>query len=220
LRARAAMGGPDEDADLIRRAAGGDSGAMAALFTRHCDRLERVVSLRLDPRLRGRIDPADVLQETYLEVSRRIGEYARRPSVSAFVWLRSLATQKLVDLMRHHLGVKARAVGREFSIDNHAAPQASSASLAAELVGRLTSPSLAAIRAETRAQIEEALGRMDEVDREVLTLRHFEMMSNAEAAEALGLTAAAASMRYMRAIRRLKATFDAIPELADAWNAR
>jgi RNA polymerase sigma-70 factor (ECF subfamily) len=214
------MSGPDEDADLIRRAAEGDSGAMAALFTRHRDRLERVVSLRLDPRLRGRIDPADVLQETYLEVSRRIGEYARRPSVSAFVWLRSLATQKLVDLMRHHLGVKARAAGREFSIDNHAAPQASSASLAAELVGRLTSPSLAAIRAETRAQIEEALGRLDEVDREVLTLRHFEMMSNAEAAEALGLTAAAASMRYMRAIRRLKATFDAIPELADAWKAR
>ena len=75
------MGGPDEDADLIRRAAEGDSGAMAALFTRHRDRLERVVSLRLDPRLRGRIDPADVLQETYLEVSRRIGEYTRRPSV-------------------------------------------------------------------------------------------------------------------------------------------
>jgi RNA polymerase sigma-70 factor (ECF subfamily) len=214
------MGGSVEDADLIRRAAEGDSGAMAALFTRHRDRLERVVSLRLDPRLRGRIDPADVLQETYLEVSRRIGEYAMQPTVSAFVWLRSLATQKLVDLMRHHLGVKARAVGRESSIDNHAAPQASSASLAAELVGRLTSPSLAAIRAETRAQIEEALGRLDEVDREVLTLRHFEMMSNAEAAEALGLTAAAASMRYMRAIRRLKATFDAIPELADAWNAR
>jgi RNA polymerase sigma-70 factor, ECF subfamily len=214
------MGGPDEDADLIRRAAEGDSGAMAALFTRHRDRLERVVSLRLDPRLRGRIDPADVLQETYLEVSRRIGEYASRPTVSAFVWLRSLATQKLVDLMRHHLGVKARDAGREFSIDNFAAPQASSASLAAELVGRLTSPSLAAIRAETRAQIEEALGRLDEVDREVLTLRHFEMMSNAEAAEALGLTAAAASMRYMRAIRRLKATFDAIPELADAWKAR
>ena len=181
------MGRPDEDADLIRRAAEGDSGAMAALFTRHRDRLERVVSLRLDPRLRGRIDPADVLQETYLEVSRRIGEYARQPTVSAFVWLRSLAAQKLVDLMRHHLGVKARAAGREFSIDNHAAPQASSASLAAELVGRLTSPSLAAIRAETRAQIEEALGRLDEVDREVLTLRHFEMMSNAEAAEALGL---------------------------------
>ena len=114
----------------------------------------------------------------------------------------------------------ARSAGREFSIDNHAAPQASSASLAAELVGRLTSPSLAAIRAETRAQIEETLGRLDEVDREVLTLRHLEMMSNAEAAEALGLTPAAASMRSMRAIRRLKATFDAIPELADAWKAR
>jgi RNA polymerase sigma-70 factor, ECF subfamily len=214
------MGGSVEDADLIRRAAEGDLEAMAALFTRHRDRLERVVSLRMDPRLQGRIDPADILQETYLEVSRRIGEYAQRPTVSAFVWLRSLATQKLVDLMRHHLGVKARAVGREFSIDNYAAPPASSASLAAELVGRLTSPSLAAIRAETRAQIEEALGRLDEVDREVLTLRHFEMMTNAEVAEALVLTPAAASMRYMRAIRRLKQTFDAIPELADAWKAR
>src|SRR4051794_26166133 len=121
---RALMSDPGETEELVHRAVGGDLEALASLFTIHRERLERMVCLRLVPQLRGRIDPGDVIQEAYLEASRRVGEFARGASVSMFVWLRGLTGQKLVDLMRHHLGTKMRAAGREVSIDRAAVPEA------------------------------------------------------------------------------------------------
>ena len=198
------MGESSESEDLLRRAADGDRDAVAALFARHRDRLEQMVLLRLDRRLQSRLDPADVLQETYLEAARRIAEVARTPSTSVYVWLRFLAGQKLVDLTRHHLGSKMRDAGQEISLHRGALPQASSVSLAAQLLGRFTSPSRAAIRAETQLRVQEALNSLDPIDREVLALRHFELMTNGEVAQVLGLSKAAASNRYVRALKRLK----------------
>jgi RNA polymerase sigma-70 factor (ECF subfamily) len=193
-----------ETDDLLRRAAAGDREAVAALFAAHRDRLEQMVRLRLDRRLRGRIDPSDVLQETYLEAARRVEEFARAPTTSVYVWLRALTGQKLVDLARRHLGAKMRDAALEISLHRGAWPQASSVSLAAQLLGRFTSPSRAAIRAETQLRVQEALDSMDPIDREVLALRHFELLSNGEVAQVLGLSKAAASNRYVRALKRLK----------------
>jgi RNA polymerase sigma-70 factor (ECF subfamily) len=198
-------------ADLLRRAKSGDSHALAELFARYRDRLRRMVALRLDRRLFGRLDPSDVLQEAYLDLMRRFPEYVGDPSMPFFLWLRWLTGQRLIDLHRQHLGAKMRDVGQEISLYRGALPQASSASLAAQLLGRLTSPSRAAIRAELQIRVQELLNSMDPIDREILTLRHFEMLSNEETAKVLAITKSAASKRYIRALERLKEMLALLP---------
>jgi RNA polymerase sigma-70 factor (ECF subfamily) len=189
---------------LLEQALGGDCGALAELFERQRGRLERLVCVRLDRRLQGRLDPADVIQDTYLDVARRFKEYATNPVMPFFLWLRLLAGQRLIDLHRQHLGAKMRDAGRELSLHRGDFPRASSESLAELLMGRLTTASQAAIRAETQARVQEALDAMDHIDREVLVLRHFEMLSNEETAQVLGLKPSAASNRHLRALKRLK----------------
>jgi RNA polymerase sigma-70 factor (ECF subfamily) len=174
------------------------------------------VRLRLDRRLQGRLDPADVLQEAYLDVARRFPEYAADPALPFFLWLRLLTAQRLVDLHRQHLGAKMRDAGREVSLRAGAFPRASSASLAELLLGRLTTASRAAIRAETQRRVQDALNAMDAIDREVLVLRHFEMLSNEETALVLGLKPSAASNRHLRALRRLKEVLAQLPGAADS----
>src|SRR5207248_6551707 len=166
---------PSETDDLLRQAAAGDGDALAALFDRYRGRLRRMVRLRLDRRLQGRVDPSDVLQEAYLEVAQHVGAYAQAPALPVFLWVRSIVGRKLIDLARHHLGAKMRDPRQEVSLYRGAMPQASSLSLAAQLLGRMTSPSAAAIRAETQLRIQEALNVMEPIDREILSLRHFEM---------------------------------------------
>ena len=194
---------PSDTPDLLRRAAAGDGEALGRLFDGHRDRLRRMVQVRLDRRLQGRIDPSDVLQEAYLELARCLADYLRNPAVPFFLWLRFLTGMKLHALHRHHLGTKARDAGREVPLHG-ALPRASSVSLAAQLLGRLTTPSQAAVRAELRARVREALGGLEALDREVLALRHFEQLSNAETAQVLGIGETAASNRYVRALKRLK----------------
>src|SRR5262249_47550392 len=152
------------------------------LLGRHRDRLKRMVVLRLDPRLQGRIDASDVIQDAYLEVCRTLDEYLREPTLPFYLWLRLLVEQKLVLAHRQHLGVQARDARREVSLYRGAFPEASSAALAAQLLGKLTTPSEAAIKAELKRRVQEALDNMEPLDREVLTLRHFEQLSNKETA--------------------------------------
>jgi RNA polymerase sigma-70 factor (ECF subfamily) len=198
--------------ELLSRARTGDAAAVAALFNRYRDRLRRMVRLRLDRRLQGRLDASDVLQEAFLDFSRRLADYAAHPTLPFFLWLRTITGQKLIDLHRHHLGAQMRDAAQEVSLYRGALPQASSVSLAAQLLGGLTSASQAAMRAETQLRVQEALNRMDPLDREVLALRHFEMLSNQETAQVLGLKKSAASNRYVRALKRLK-------ELLPDWGA-
>jgi RNA polymerase sigma-70 factor (ECF subfamily) len=197
--------------DLLQAVAAGDSARWGELLTRHQDRLKRMVALRLDQRVQSRIDASDVVQEAYLEASVRLPEYLKRPNMPFFLWLRFLTGQKLQELHRRHLGVKMRDANREVSLYRGGLPEATSAALAAQLLGHLTQPSQAAMRAEMKLQLQEALNRMDELDREVLVLRHFEQLSNAEAARVLDIQAAAASKRYMRALRRLKEILSGLP---------
>jgi RNA polymerase sigma-70 factor (ECF subfamily) len=197
--------------DLLRRAKAGDAAALGALFAHYRDRLRKMVRLRLDRRVAGRLDPSDVLQDAYLDVARRFPEYTAAPAVPFYIWLRALTGQRLIDLHRQHLGAKMRDAGQEVSLYRGALPQASSASLAQQLLAGLTSPTQAAVRAEMQLQLQDALNSMDPMDREVVVLRHFEEMNNIETAAVLGIEPSAASKRYLRAIRRLKAILDQIP---------
>jgi RNA polymerase sigma-70 factor (ECF subfamily) len=198
----------------LSRAGRGDQEALGELFAHHRERLRRMVQLRIDRRLQGRIDPSDVLQEAYLEVSKGIADYFDNPAVPFFLWLRFITGMKLQALHRHHLGVKMRDAGREVPLGG-AVPQASSGSLAAQLLGRLTTPSQAAVRAELRLRVRQALNRMDPLDREVLALRHFEQLSNAEAAQVLDIGERAASNRFVRALKRLRKILMDVPGLVE-----
>jgi RNA polymerase sigma-70 factor (ECF subfamily) len=200
---------------LLDRAGAGDVRACGELFDRHRDRLRRLIRYRLDWRVRGRIDPSDVLQDTYLEFTRALPAYLRNPTRPFFVWLRFIADRKVLALHRHHLGTRGRAAGREISLDGRVGVAASSVTLAAQIVGRLSTPSQAVAKAELRRIVRDALNAMDPIDREVLSLRHFEQLSNGEAAAVLGVSEAAASVRFVRALKRLKAVLMNIRGLAD-----
>jgi RNA polymerase sigma-70 factor (ECF subfamily) len=205
---------------LLARAAAGDGPAVAELFERHRGRLEQMVRLRFDRRLQGRLDVADVLQEAFLDFARRLPEYLANPALPFYLWLRLLTGQKLAALHRHHLGAKMRNAGLEVSLQHGQLPRASSASLAELLLGRMTTASRAAIRAETQLRVQEALNSMEPTDREVLVLRHFEMLSNEETAQVLGLKPSAASNRHARALRRVKQILAQLPGLGGSFSDR
>ena len=190
-----------EELPLLRE--GGEQ-ALANLFAKYQDQLRRTVRFRLDRRLCGRVDVGDVMQEAYLAASRRLASYLDRPSVPFYVWLRQITLQVLTDIHRFHLGAKMRSVGAEATMDHGPFPESSSQSLAAHLIDGLTSPSGAAEREESLEALRIGLLSMDETDREVLALRHFEELGNSEVAQILGIRVTAASMRYVRALKRLR----------------
>lgn len=196
---RAASTDPD---DLARRMRAGDRSALADGFA-HCrDRLWRVADFRLDPRLRRRVDADDVLQHAYLDADRRLEHFAGSTLVEVFIWLRLVLLQTMTDLYRAHLGAEIRDASREVAFDSPA--DATSVSLARHLIAEITSPSGAAVRGETEAELRQVINEMDPIDREILALRHFEELGNSEVAEVLGIQAKAASIRYVRALARLK----------------
>lgn len=177
---------------------------LGELFMLHRDRLWRMLYVRLDRRLVSRISPDDVLQEAFLDVARRIGEYLANPEVAFYVWLRFLTLQRMQMLLRMHLGTQRRDVTVEVSLQAGDRPFATPESMAGQIVSQLTSPSHAAMRHELQEKLRAALDAMDPVDREVLALRHFEELSNQEVATILGITKEAASKRHLRALKRLK----------------
>jgi RNA polymerase sigma-70 factor (ECF subfamily) len=201
--------------ELVQRAAGGDPQALEELFARYRDRLKRMVRLRLSRRLQGRVDDSDVLQEAYLDISHKLPEYAKQPQLPLFLWLRHITGLKLAEVHRRHLGTQMRDADREVSLHRGGLPEADSVSLAAQLLGKLTTPSQAAIKAEQRIYVQEALNSMDPIDREVLALKHFEQLSTSEIADVLGLSKAGAGSRYLRAIKRLREILARIPGFSE-----
>jgi RNA polymerase sigma-70 factor (ECF subfamily) len=200
-------------ATLVQQAAAGDQRAIDDLFSRYRSRLKRMVHLRLSRRLQGRVDDSDVVQEAYLDVARKLPEYAADPQLPFFLWLRNLVGLKLAEVHRRHLGTQMRDADQEVSLHRGALPEANSMSLAAHLLGTMTmtTASEAAIKAETRIFVQEALNGMDPIDREILALKHFEQLSTSEIAQVLGLSKAGAGSRYLRAIKRLRAVVSQIP---------
>lgn len=189
--------------ELLRRIEAGETEAAALLLHRDRDRLRRMVETRLDPRLRQRFSVSDVLQDIDLVATRRLTDYLQKRPMPFFLWLRYLAGQHLVELARHHLGAERRDVRRE--VDGSLLYSASSIDyLARGLATDETSPTQAVMREEEAKRLHRALEALESCDREVLSLRHYEHLTNEEVARELGIEPAAASKRHVRALKRLR----------------
>ncbi len=189
--------------DLIDRVSHGDQAAFGPLMEMHAARIRRMISVRMDARLKGRLDESDVYQELQLDVIHRLPEYAEKRETGFFEWLRFLGRQKLAELSRRHVHTQARDVRREVH-PGHFPGHDSSIALASFLVGEITSPSIQASRREIRERLDAAIASLDDTDREALLLRHAEQLSSAEAAAELGIPANTFRQRHLRALKRLK----------------
>lgn len=195
---------PSELQDLLKKAQGGEANAADRLLEEHRAPLRRMIDLRLDRALAGRVDASDVVQDVLLEASRRLADYLRNPAMPFYLWLRHIARDHVIDAHRRHRVAQRRSLDREQRIAPALVDQ-SSLDLAGQFVDQELTPASAAIRAELAHRLHEAVAALEESDREVILMRHFEQMSNQGTAAELGLSEAAASMRYLRAIRRLRA---------------
>ncbi len=194
----------DRTQDILRDVAGGDAEAVNRLMDRHREAVRRMVQLRLDHAVARRVDASDVVQDVMLEASQRLTDYLRSPGMPFHLWLRQLALDRIIDMHRRHRGAQRRSVDREQNFSGVGNDEQSAADLAALLRDAELTPAAAALRKELQTRFVAALQQMDEGDREIIVMRHFEHLGNSEAAEALGLSAPAAGMRYLRAIRRLR----------------
>ncbi len=165
----------------------------------------------MDARLYGKIDASDVLQDGFLDLAKRVESYLRDPRLPVFLWMRLVVSDRLAMVHRHRLGTAVRDAGREVSLYRDPMPQASSAALASMLLGRMTSPSNAAIRAEQILQFQEAVNSLEPLDREVVALRHFEQLTRGETPGVLGISEEAGAKRYIRALKKLKSILAAMP---------
>lgn len=193
---------------LIERARSGDEEALAELFEGHRGRLRQMVDIRLDRRLRGRVDPSDVLQEAYVNLSHKLDSYRTKKDLPFFLWLRLVTGECLIDVHRRHLQAAKRNADLEIALQHGPMPVTDSYSLAAQLLGRHTTASEKVMKAEAQVELQNALNRMEPIDREVIVLRSFEELSNTEAASALGVDPQVVSTRYYRAIRRLRQSLE------------
>ena len=199
--------------DLLARAGRGDAQAHEQLLSQHRDSLRRMIALRLDPAIAARVDASDVVQDVLLEASKRLDDYIRNPVMPFPIWLRHLAKDHIIDAHRRHRLAQRRGVDRERPMVPAALADHSSIELAAQFLDPEMTPATAAMQQELQQRLYEAITHLDDNDREIILMRHFEQMSNQEVASALELSEAAASMRYLRALRRLK---DLIRPGADA----
>jgi RNA polymerase sigma-70 factor (ECF subfamily) len=198
---------PDSDKtrELLAGARGGDREAIGRLLDRHRESLRRMIDMRLDPRIRARVDASDVVQDVLVDANRRLAEYLAQaqPAMPFHLWLRQMAQDRLIDAHRRHRGAARRSLDREQPLAA-AYDDRSTLDLAAQLCDRNPTPAAEATLRELAQRFAAAVERLDEQDRDVVLMRHFEQLTNAEVAQALGLSGPAASMRYLRAMRRLR----------------
>jgi RNA polymerase sigma-70 factor (ECF subfamily) len=189
--------------DLLADARRGDGDAVNRLLEGHRDAVRRMIDLRMDNVLKRRVDASDLVQEVMIEANRRLHGYLQDPVLPFHLWLRQMAKDRLIDAHRRHRQAARRSIDREQPLVAAARDQ-SSLDLAAQLHDRQLTPAAAAAWQELQRRFEAACKRMDDQDQEIIVMRHFEHLANGEAAASLGLTPQAASMRYMRAMRRLR----------------
>lgn len=197
----------DESEDtrqLLEQARQGDAAAVERLLDNHREPVRRMIHLRLDAGIARRVDASDVVQEVLLEASRRLKDYLQKPVMPFHLWLRHIARDHVIDAHRRHRLAQKRGVDREQPLAGADWAQHSSLELAAQFLDPELTPASAAVRQELQRRLHDAIGRLDEDDREVIWMRHFEQLSNQEVAAEHGITEAAASMRYLRALRRLR----------------
>ncbi len=205
-----------ETQELLAEARGGDPAAVSRLLDRHRAALRRMIDLRMDQGVRRRVDASDIVQDVLLDAHRRLQEYLAHPVMPFHLWLRQMAKDRMIDTHRRHRVAARRSIDREQPLAPRAADR-SSLELAGVLADGELTPAAAAVWHELQGRFQEALEQLDEQDREVVLLRHFEHLSNSEVAEVLGLSEPAAGMRYLRAMRRLRTKLQepAPPEAAE-----
>ncbi|HUG69322.1 MAG TPA: sigma-70 family RNA polymerase sigma factor [Pirellulaceae bacterium] len=186
---------------LLDQAQAGNVAAVDQLLERHRPRLRRLVSFRLDPRLSARVDPSDVVQETLHDASRRLTAYLSTRPLPFFLWLREIASDRLADLHRRHLGAQARTVLRE---EARAGSGPSSAALLERFMASGTNPLRRLVREELQARVQAALAGLADEDRDILLMRHSEQLRVGEIAALLDITERAAKSRIRRALERLR----------------
>ena len=182
----------------------GNDDLLADLFSFYRESLKRMIQFRMDPRMKGRVDASDILQETFLDLSDRLDAYRENDDMPFVVWLRLMTSQRMAAQFRRHISAQKRTAAREVQLQRGPVRNDTSACIAHQLMARINSPSQNAMRDERLVRLQEALEAMNPVDREVLALRHFEDLGNNEVAEILGIQKTAASNRYIRALKRLK----------------
>lgn len=190
--------------NLLDQAKQGDAAAVDRLLARHREPIRRLIDLRLDPAIVQRVDASDVVQDVLLEASKRLKDYLKNPAMPFHLWLRHIAKDHIIDAHRRHHQAQKRGVNREQPLARPGWMDQSSLELAGQLIDPERTPASAALQEELQRRLHDALAGLDEDDRDILLMRHFEQLSNQDVASALGLTEAAASMRYLRAIRRLR----------------
>jgi RNA polymerase sigma-70 factor (ECF subfamily) len=196
---------PEETDRLLAEARDGRAGAVDELLGQVREPLRRVIDLRLDPVLARRVDASDIVQDVLIEANRRLSEYLRSPDMPFHLWVRHLAQDRIIDTHRRHRVAQRRSLDKEQPIARPAWADESENSLVAQLIDAEKTPASAAIQGELARRLATAINELTEDDREIVLMRHHEQLANQDVAKLLGLTEAAASMRYLRALRRLRA---------------
>ena len=194
----------EQTQELLKGVAGGDPSAVNRLMDRHREAVRRMIQMRLDQAVSRRVDASDVVQDVLMEASQRLNDYMANPSMPFHLWLRQLAKDRIIDMHRRHRAAQRRSVDREQNLSGLGSDEQSAADLAALLKDAELTPAAAALRKEMEERFLVALDQLEENDREIVVMRHFEHLGNSEVAEALNLSAPAAGMRYLRAIRKLR----------------
>ena len=202
----------DKTNRLLEDARGGGPAAVDRLLGEFREPLRQVIGLRIDPALNRRVDASDIVQDVLLEANQRLVEYLKSPVMPFHLWLRHLAKDRIIDTHRRHRQAQRRSIDREQPLQRPAWADASSVQLVAQLVDGERTPASAAIQQELQSRLNDAVAQMNDDDREIILMRHHEQLSNQDVAASLNLTEAAASMRYLRALRKLRAVLVPSPD--------
>ena len=200
-------------AELLVNVRGGKSLAIDQLMDRHRNSLRRMIQLRLDQRIMQRLDVSDVIQDVLMEANRRLNDYLSNPVIPFHLWIRQIAKDRIIDAHRRHRVSAKRSIDREQPIGGKGPPDQSTMELANQFRDQALTPAAAATQRELAQQIEMAVQLLRDNDREIILMRHYEQLNNQEIAQSLGLTEPAASMRYLRAIKRLREVIEGLPKL-------
>ncbi|TWT47288.1 sigma-70 family RNA polymerase sigma factor [Botrimarina hoheduenensis] len=194
----------DDTEKLLNNVRGGDPDARNRLFDRHREAIRRMIDLRMDRVLERRVDASDIVQDVLIEANRRLTDYLKNPVMPFHLWLRQMAKDRLIDAHRRHRVAARRSMDREQPLNAASKDEQSAIDLAVQLSDRELTPAAAATWRELQRRFQEACDQLDPQDQEIIVMRHFERLSNTEVAVALNLSAQAASMRHLRAMRRLR----------------
>jgi RNA polymerase sigma-70 factor, ECF subfamily len=194
----------DHTENLLAEARRGDRDAVNRLLEKHRGAVRRLVEMRLDRKVQQRVDVSDVVQDVMIEANGRLDKYLDDPAMAFHLWLRQIAWDRIIDTYRRHRVSAKRNMDREQPMSMPAGSDHSTMELAIQLCDPGLTPAAAAAQREIAFKVEAVIEQLGEQDREIIMMRHYEHLSNIEVAQVLGMNPPAASMRYLRAIRRLR----------------